>query len=58
MRLKRRQFAEERATKLPIKMLFPLLLFIFPGMFLIILGPGFLRLLKVLSQMIKIAPTS
>jgi tight adherence protein C len=58
MRLKRRQFAEERATKLPIKMLFPLLLFIFPGMFLIILGPGFIRLLKVLSQMIKIAPTS
>ena len=58
MRLKRRQLAEERATKLPIKMLFPLLLFIFPGMFLIILGPGFIRLLKVLSQMIKIAPTS
>jgi tight adherence protein C len=58
MRLKRRQFAEERATKLPVKMLFPLLLFIFPGMFLIILGPGFIRLLKVLSQMMKMAPTS
>jgi tight adherence protein C len=58
MRLKRRQLAEERATKLPVKMLFPLLLFIFPGMFLIILGPGFIRLLKVLSHMMKMAPTS
>jgi tight adherence protein C len=58
MRLKRRQFAEERATKLPVKLLFPLLLLIFPGLFLIILGPGFLRLIKVFTQLVKNAPTS
>jgi tight adherence protein C len=56
MRLKRRQFAEERATKLPVKLLFPLLLFVFPGLLLIILGPGFLRLMKVFSHIIKSGP--
>jgi tight adherence protein C len=58
MRLKRRQFAEERASKLPVKLLFPLLLFIFPGLLLIILGPGFLRMMKVFSQIIKSGSTS
>jgi tight adherence protein C len=53
MRLKRRQFAEEKATKLPVKLLFPLLLFIFPSLLLVILGPGILRLTKVLSHMIN-----
>jgi tight adherence protein C len=57
MRLKRRQVAEERATKLPVKLLFPLLLFIFPGLLLIILGPGFLRLMKVFGHIIKSGPT-
>jgi tight adherence protein C len=58
MRLKRRQFAEERATKLPVKLLFPLLLLIFPGLFLVILGPGFIRLMKVLTNFVSRAPTS
>jgi tight adherence protein C len=57
MRLKRRQFAEEKATKLPVKLLFPLLLFIFPGLFVVILGPGFIRLMKTFSHMLNIAPT-
>jgi tight adherence protein C len=58
MRLKRRQFAEEKATKLPVKLLFPLLFFIFPGLFLVLLGPGMLRLMRVLTQIVKSAPGS
>ena len=45
MRIKRKQKAEEKAMQLPLKILFPLIMFIFPTLFIIILGPvaiGFL----------------
>jgi tight adherence protein C len=46
-RLRRQAAAEEKAMKAPIKMLFPTVMFIFPSMFLVVLGPALLNLLKV-----------
>ncbi len=49
MRIRRQLAAEEKAMKAPIKMLFPTVLFIFPAMFVVALGPAALNLMKAFS---------
>lgn len=48
LRTKRRLRAEELAAKLPVKILFPLLFCIFPALMLVLLGPSFITIFRVL----------
>jgi tight adherence protein C len=50
LRTKRRQRAEEAAAKTTIKLVFPLVLFIFPAMFVVILGPALIQIFEVLAN--------
>jgi tight adherence protein C len=50
MRVKRRQIAEERAQQTAVKMIFPLVLFIFPGIFVVLVGPAAISLMNGLLK--------
>jgi tight adherence protein C len=50
LRLKRRQLAEELAAKTTIKMIFPLALFIFPSMFIVLLAPAVISISRNLGK--------
>jgi tight adherence protein C len=49
MRIKRRQLAQERAQKAPVKMLIPMVFCIFPSLFVIVLGPAALNIVDSFS---------
>jgi tight adherence protein C len=51
MRIKRRQIAEEKAAKTAVKMIFPLVLFIFPGIFVVLVGPAAINMYRNLLTM-------
>lgn len=49
-RTKRYQLAEEVAHKLPVKLIFPLVFFIFPVLFIVMLGPALIQVYRMLVQ--------
>jgi tight adherence protein C len=51
LRVKRRQRAEEQARKLPIKVLFPLAMFVLPPLFIVTIGPALLRIAELARTM-------
>jgi tight adherence protein C len=46
MRIRRRQLAEEKAAKTAVKLIFPLVIFIFPGIFVILVGPAAITMIR------------
>jgi tight adherence protein C len=50
LRLRRRQRAEEAAQKVPVKIIFPVMVCIFPAFFVIVIGPGAIRIAEVFSH--------
>ena len=51
IRLRRRQLAEQMAAKTTVKIIFPLVLFIFPSMFIVILAPAILSIMRGMGNM-------
>ncbi|MBO1755500.1 type II secretion system F family protein [Allobranchiibius sp. CTAmp26] len=50
MRMKRRQRAEEKAMQIPVKVIFPLMLCILPVLFIVLLGPAVMDIMKAFSH--------
>ncbi|WP_170158471.1 type II secretion system F family protein [Aquisalibacillus elongatus] len=50
IRERRKQRAEEKAMKAPIKMLFPLVIFIFPTIFIVLLGPAIIQIIDMFAN--------
>jgi tight adherence protein C len=50
MRTRRRQIAEEKAAKTAVQMIFPLVLFIFPGIFVVLVGPAAIQIMETMLK--------
>jgi tight adherence protein C len=50
MRTRRKQLAEEKAAKTAVQLIFPLVLFIFPGIFVVLVGPAAIQIINVMLK--------
>jgi tight adherence protein C len=50
MRTRRKQLAEEKAAKTAVQLIFPLVLFIFPGIFVVLVGPAAISIMKTMMK--------
>jgi tight adherence protein C len=50
MRTRRKQIAEEKAAKTAVQLIFPLVLFIFPGIFVVLVGPAAISIMKTMMK--------
>jgi tight adherence protein C len=50
MRTRRKQLAEEKAAKTAVQLIFPLVLFIFPGIFVVLVGPAAISIMKIMLK--------
>ncbi len=53
MRTRRRQIAEEKAAKTAVQLIFPLVLFIFPGIFVVLVGPAAITMMREMFPMMN-----
>ena len=53
MRTRRRQIAEEKAAKTAVQLIFPLVLFIFPGIFVVLVGPAAITMVREMFPMMN-----
>ena len=58
MRLRRRQMAEERAAQTSVKIMIPLIFFIFPGVFVVLVGPAVMRMIGTFRVSLKYGATA
>ena len=52
LRHKRQTRAEEKAAKIPTKVLFPLVLFIFPSIIMVVLGPAIIQIIRTIAPLL------
>jgi tight adherence protein C len=53
LRIRRRQLAEEKAAKTAVKLIFPLVIFIFPGIFVVLVGPAAITMMQKMMPMLE-----
>jgi tight adherence protein C len=49
MLVRRKQLAEERAAKTAVQLIFPLVLFIFPAIFVVLVGPASIKIMETMG---------